>query len=114
MEFIIEFCDFDLTLNILICTMESTELILLKIKNPFNENKMYEIEISRESTILELKEKLCAHTKLSIEEERLVFRGKILKNEDVISSLIEKNEIGVTFILVEDLIIFKKMLNLFF
>ena len=87
--------------------MESNELISIKIKNPFNENKVYEIEISRESTILELKEKLCGQTKLSIEEERIVFKGKILKNEDVISSLIEKNEKGATMILVEELIIFK-------
>lgn len=81
--------------------MESNELIPIKIKNPFNENKVYEIEISGESTILELKEKLCGQTKLSVEEERLVYKGKILKNEDVISSLIEKNEKGVTLILVQ-------------
>ena len=58
----------------------------------------FKVTISSEATVLKLKQACVAEGKLKVDEQRLIFKGKILKDDMVIADY--KIENGVTVHLV--------------
>lgn len=62
----------------------------IKIRVIYEDNQPFIVTVSPVTTVHELKEKLYDLTKLPIDEQKLIFRGKVLENNnDMISCKIE-------------------------
>ena len=69
----------------------SEDLITLKIKMTMN-NILFDVPISKSSTVLELKTKSEEQSKIKPEEQNLVYKGRILADEKLLSDYNIQND----------------------
>jgi ubiquilin len=61
-----------------------TQRLVLQIKR--TDNSQFSVEVETDSSVLELKEKLSSRADISIPQQRLVYKGQVLKDEQALRS----------------------------
>jgi UV excision repair protein RAD23 len=62
----------------------------LNIKVKHMNDKPHELTVEKANTILQIKEKLTPIINIPAKEQKLIFKGKILKDEDKASEVLEE------------------------
>jgi hypothetical protein len=66
--------------------MSGTVEIVIKPTVTGDRSDRFNVTISNDATVLELKEEVAKHCELSAEEQRLIYKGQVMKDHNTVSS----------------------------